>query len=188
MVLRRLNTFPASKLLGLWVIVFVVLFIILNISVNYVFTISGYPVSFMESQLSFSGEVIRSHFSVMSADQITLYLYAQFVDFGFIFVYASLIFLFCIFLGRRFSKRSFLRISCFSVAIAGVVAGCCDAIENGFIILMINNPTTFPDIYAVSHSYFALIKFVLLGMSIIWIFVSGSLVVLLLFWKRRSLE
>lgn len=106
MVLKRFNTFPALKHLGLWISVFIVLFIIMNIIVNYVFTISGYPVSFMESQLSFSGEVIRSHFSVMSANQLTLYLYAQFVDFGFIFVYASLIFLFCIFLGRRFSEQS----------------------------------------------------------------------------------
>ncbi len=188
MVLRRFNTFPASKRLGLWIIVFIVLFIIMNIVVNYVFSLSGYPVSFMESQLSFSGEVIRSHFSVMSADQITLYLYAQFIDFGFIFVYASLIFLFCIFLGRRFSERSFFRITSFGVAIAGVVAGCCDTIENGFIILMINNPVEFLDLYAIIHSYFALIKFILLGISIIWIVVLVTVVVVLLFWKRRSLK
>ena len=181
MILRKFNTVPDPKRLGTWVIVFILLFIIMNIAVNYVFTISGYPVSFMESQLSFSGEVIKSHFSVMTDDQITLYLYAQFVDFGFIFVYASLIFLLCIFLGRRFSEKSLFRITSFSVGFAGVVAGCCDAIENGFIVLMINNPGEFPNIYAIIHSYFALTKFFLLGISIIWIVVSMMIVGLLLF-------
>lgn len=76
----------------------------------------------------------------------------------------------------------------FGVAIAGIVAGCCDAVENGFIILMINNPVAFPDIYALIHSYFALTKFILLGLSIIWIIVMMVVVVVLLFRKRRSLE
>ena len=171
MILRRFNTVPASKRLGVWVIVFIVLFIFMNIIVNYVFTLSGYPVSFMESQLSFSGEVIKSHFSVMTGDQITLYLYAQFVDFGFIFVYASLIFLVGIYRGRRFSETSWFRTSCYGIAVAGVVAGCCDALENGFILLMIADPIGFPNIFAVIHSYFALVKFILLTASIVGIIV-----------------
>jgi len=168
MILSKIDSFPNNKL-GALVLFFFILFIIMNLVVNYAFEISGYPVSFQESQLSFSGEHIKSHFSQMNDNQITLYLYAQLVDYAYIIVYSCLIFLLALYLGRRFPEKSLWRKSGFTIAFAGIFAGLFDGIENGFILLMINNPSSFPNVYAIIHSWFALMKFILLGFSIIWI-------------------
>ena len=86
-----------------------------------------------------------------------------------------LIFFIGIFIGRKFPKDSLIRNSSYVVSIAGIAAAFCDAIENGFILLMISDYRYFPDIYAILHSCFALIKFILLGLSIIAIIVFSIL-------------
>jgi hypothetical protein len=167
-----------GKRLNQMILIFISSFIIMNLIVNYAFTISGYPVSFMESQLSFSGELIKSHFSIMTDNQIELYFYAQIVDYVFIFVYSCLIFVIGIYLARSFQKNSLLQKSGYVVALSGIVAGICDASENVFIILMINNHTSFPNIYAIIHSCFALLKFILLGCIILWIILLFAIIII----------
>lgn len=169
MILPKFDLFPNTNSIGRLVIFFLIMFIIMNIVVTHAFEISGYPVSFSESQLSFSGEQIKSHFSKMSDNQITLYFYAQLVDYAYIFVYSCLIFFLGIYIGRKFPEKSLFKKSGFIISLAGIFAGLCDGIENGFIVLMISNPSSFPNVYAIIHSCFALIKFILLGLSIIWI-------------------
>jgi len=62
------------------------------ILVNYAFEISNYPVSFMESQLSFSGEKIKAHYKQMTHLDIQQYINAQLVDCVYILIYGSLAF------------------------------------------------------------------------------------------------
>jgi len=169
MKLAMFDTYPSNQRLKTLLIISIILFIITCISVNYALEISGYPVSFMESQLSFSGEEIKSHYSVMTDTQIQQYLYGQLVDYTFIISFTLLIFSTGIYLGRLFSEASNLRKSAYIIALVGIIAGCCDAIENGFILLMIKDHATFPNIYAIIHSCFALVKYTLLGLSIITI-------------------
>ncbi|MHA1885906.1 MAG: hypothetical protein ACW96S_12685, partial [Promethearchaeota archaeon] len=52
-------------------------------------------------------------------------------------------------------------------------AACCDAIENGFILAMLTDPVGFPDYWAIFHSVFALIKWILLFTIIIWDLIFG---------------
>jgi hypothetical protein len=167
MKLSMFDTYPHDQKLKTILIISIILFIITCISVNFAFEASGYPVSFMESQLSFSGEVIKSHYSVMTDTQIQQYFYAQLVDYTFIFSFTLLIFSTGIYLGRKLPKASTLRKSAYVIALAGIIAGCCDSIENGFILLMIKDHATFPNIYAIIHSCFASVKYSLLGLSII---------------------
>lgn len=171
MKLNVFDSFPDNKHLKYYIVFFIFLFIIMNIFVNDAFDKSNYPVSFIESQLSFNGTAIKEHFSTMSEVEIGLYAYAQFVDYVYLVSYGLLIFFVGIFIGRKFPKDSFLRNSSYFVSIAGIVAAFCDAIENGFILLMISDYKNFPDMYAILHSCFALIKFILLGLSIVIIIV-----------------
>ena len=148
------------------------LFPIAMIVVNYVFSLSNYPASFMESQLSFSGIVIKSHYAVMSQYEINIYKLAQLVDYVYLFIYGLFIFSLCIYLGRKLNKHKFIYKSSNMIASAGILAATYDAIENGFILLMASHPKTFLNIYAIIHSAFASIKFILLALSIIWILIS----------------
>jgi hypothetical protein len=178
MVLSVFDTYPSNQNLKQIVIVCFAFFFIANISVNYAFIASGYPVSFTESQLSFSGEEIKSHYAMMTDEQITLYLYAQIVDYVFIISYVLLIFYLGIYLGRLLSEHKRLKTTSYLIAIAGIVAGGCDMIENAFILLMIKNHGTFPNIYAIAHSYLALVKFTLMGVSLVGFIVLGMLYLL----------
>ena len=56
------------------------------ILVNYAFELSNYPVSFMESQLSFSGEEIKAHYKQMTHLDIQQYINAQLVDYVYIII------------------------------------------------------------------------------------------------------
>jgi hypothetical protein len=145
----------------------IVLFPILMIAVNYVFAQSGYPATFTESQLSFSGEEIKSHYQVMSTQQIRLYIFAQLIDYAYLCCYGLLILSLGIFIGRKVNNFPKIKTACYTCSIIGMIAACCDAIENAFILAMASNSLQFNNLLAIIHSVFASIKFGLLGLSII---------------------
>jgi len=71
MFLEQLNTKPSNiKIFGILGIGIVTIIVSLPI-MNYYFELSNYPVSFFESQLSFSGEIIKSHYSNLTREEIT---------------------------------------------------------------------------------------------------------------------
>lgn len=57
--------------------------------------------------------------------------------------------------------------------ISGVIVAFCDGIENIFILAMLTDPLSFPDFWAITHSIFALIKWILLFLVIFWIIIIG---------------
>ena len=63
-----------------------IIFPIIMILVNYAFEISNYPVSSMESQLSFSGEEIKVHYGLMIYLDIQQYIHVQLVDYVYIII------------------------------------------------------------------------------------------------------
>ena len=180
MHLTFFDTYPNKDNIKKILIILLSLFPIIMILVSYAFEISNYPVSFMESQLSFSGEEIRSHYKQMTPSDIQQYIYAQLVDYVYLIIYGLLTFLLGIYLGRRVFTTSKIRFSAYIMGLGGLTAGCCDAIENMFIILMATRPNDFPDIYAILHSIFASIKFTLLGIFIIWV----ALIMMLIFYRK----
>lgn len=182
MNLKRFDTVPTQTRLKWFLIVLFFLFIVMMIFVNYMFSLSNYPVSFMESQLCFSGKIIKSHFAQMTPTDLHIYTLAQFVDYGYMIVYGLLILVIGIFLGRLIPLHSRWHYTSYLFGLTGIVATCCDGVENIFILLMISNPTGFPNSFAVIHSCFASIKFALLGFFIIWFIVLSMFIIL----KRRQ--
>jgi hypothetical protein len=155
------------------------------ISVNIAFEQSNYPVSFIESQLSFSGETIKSHYQTMTSDDIQFYIYAQVVDIGYMISYGVFIFILGVYLGRLQKKESTLRNTSYLIGLMGIVAMVCDMFENTYIFLMAQNPLGFPNIYAIIHSLFASIKFALLGGALIGVII---LIIILIFQHLRGLR
>ncbi len=184
MFLDKLSDWPSPKTTRLLLIFSFLLYIIISPILTYFFTISNYPVSFVESQLSFSGATIKSHFSTMSAEDINIYRIAQLIDYVFMVSYGTLIFSLALTIARKFEENSGWRKTGYLASVFGIVAACCDAIENAFILLMLTDPLGFPDIWAIAHSCFALVKFILMGLS--WGFIAVAGLTLLIIKKRSS--
>ena len=184
MVLSFFDQFPSKVTIKRNLIISFFFFIILMMIVNIAFEKSNYPVSFMESQLSFSGEIIKSHYETMSSDDIQLYIYAQVVDIGYMISYGLFILILGVYLGRLQKKGSLLRNASYMIGLMGVTAMICDMIENIFIFLMAKNPTEFPNIYAIIHSIFASIKFALLASALIGVFI---LIIIILYQRSQAL-
>ncbi|MFW9824681.1 MAG: hypothetical protein ACFFE4_17185 [Candidatus Thorarchaeota archaeon] len=147
-------------------------FIILMINYPIIITlslISHYPATFIESQLSFSGVIIKSHFSQMSAQQIIYYVFYQISDDVYDFCHICIFFGLSLFLARKFSENSKWRRIGYSMAIFGLIGTICDLTENSLIIMMTTDPAGFPDAWAVAHSWFATFKFLTWAVQFVWI-------------------
>jgi hypothetical protein len=157
---NRLNNWPSKKLTRFLLIFGIILFIIIIPLMVIFYELSHYPVSFFESQLSFSGEVIKSHFSTMNAKELDYYFIWLIVDYGFMLGFGIIYFSFNLILARKFDESSRWRRLGYIGALFGIFYFCCDATENIFIFTMLNDPLGFPDILALTHSWIALVKFI----------------------------
>ena len=81
--------------------------------------ISHYPATFLESQLSFSGAVIKSHFFEMSAEQIVYYVFYQISDDVYDFCHIFMFFGLSLFIARKFGEDSKWRKVGYGMAIVG---------------------------------------------------------------------
>jgi len=172
MIFEILNQRPSQKKMILLLVCGLIGTILSLPIMNHFFELSKYPVSFFESQLSFSGQIIKSHFATMSLQELNYYTIGQLADYGFIISNALIKFSLAVLLARTFSTNSTLRYSGFITAILGILGSLFDAIENIFIFLMIGDPTGFNDWLAVIHSVFALVKYILTFIVYGWIFIA----------------
>ena len=130
----------------------IILFPLLIFTLNYAFGQSGYPVSFSESQLSCSGEEIKSHYHTMTTDQIQLYVFVQIIDYFYLIIYGLLILSIGLNLGRKLSYSLKAKSGFYYISIAKVTAVCCNAIENAFILSMESKPLQFNNLLDIIHS------------------------------------
>ena len=173
MNLEKLNNWPSDKATKRLIYVgFVVLWINSPFLV-YFSVISNYPVGFFESQLSFSGAVIKSHFKGMSAEDLHYYRLNQLCDMVFDFHRITIFFGLTLFLARKFDEETVWRKSGLKISILGVIGAICDVIENSLIIMMTFDPQGFPDSWAVAHSCFAAVKYCLWWIQEVWIILAA---------------
>ena len=169
MNLDKLNDWPSDKATKRLVYLGYIILWIAMAFFMYLSSLEIYPVTFLESQLSFSGSVIKSHFREMSAEDMRLYVIWQLVDIAYDCAYILMFFGLSLFLARKFDEGSGWRKSGLLIALLGIMGAISDIIENILIIMMTTDPQGFPDIWAVAHSWFAVIKFTLWGINAVWI-------------------
>ena len=169
MNLDKLNDWPSEKQTKRLIYLgFIILWI--NFPFLLYFYISAnYPVSFLESQLSFSGAIIRAHLKEMSAEQINYYRLLELSDDVYDLAHIFMFFGLSLFLARKFDEDSGWRKSGFLISLLGIIGSICDIIENSFMLMILANPQGFPDSWAVAHSWFAAFKFTLWGLQAVWI-------------------
>jgi hypothetical protein len=180
--LNNFNNWPSQKLTRNLLIFGIILFIVIIPLMVIFYELSHYPVSFFESQLSFSGTVIKSHFSIMNLLQLNYYFIWLIIDYGFMLGFAIIYFSLDLILARKFEDTSRWRKTGYIGALLGLLYFFCDAVENIFIFAMLTDPLGFPNIWAVTHSWFALIKFIFNFSSGFWAITAG--IVLLI--RRKS--
>ncbi len=165
MKLEKLFERPASRNLKILIIIGLILCFVVIPVMQYFTVLSGFPTQIFSSQLSFNGDLMKSYYAVTD---IGLYRVTALLDYIFMVGYGAILFSLSILIARSFGRS--LKIGRISIIIAifGVIAACCDGIENIFILAMLGDPTGFPNFFAISHSVFALIKWILLFIGISW--------------------
>ena len=168
MVINFLVEKPSRKSTKYLLIFSIILLLLVYPFLTWLFLIS-YPVSFIESQLSFSGAAIKAFNSLAN---IELYRIANILDYGFMIAYGGIFFSLGLIIARKLDEGSIWRKIGFMMVFLALIAPTCDAIENVFILLMLSDPLGFPNIWAITHSCFALIKYIIMFIGFGWIFVA----------------
>jgi hypothetical protein len=161
---------PESRTLKIFILIGVILCVAVIPVMQYFTGLSGFPAQIFSSQLSFSGELMKSYYAVTD---IGLYRVTALLDYIFMVGYGMILFSLSILVARRFRKTSKIGQISIVIAICGVIAAICDGIENIFILAMLSDPSGFPNYFAFSHSVFALIKWILLFIGIAWVLIMG---------------
>jgi hypothetical protein len=153
----------------------IVLMLIVYPPMIYFFTQSGYDSSrIMADQLSFNDYVLFEIYTqLILSGNLDYYRWGQILDYGYMISYGAVFFSLCVLTGRIFDKEKFPKAEQMGnlFGFLAIIAAVCDMIENAFILLTLANPLTFPPIYAIIHSVFALIKWILLILIILYIII-----------------
>ncbi|MBD3194997.1 MAG: hypothetical protein GF317_08085 [Candidatus Lokiarchaeota archaeon] len=168
-MLEIFSTWPTKKVLRYLIVFALVLLFIIYPFMMYYYTVSQYPVSFFESQLSFNGELLKSHYSITNID---LYRIAQSLDYGFMVSYGILLFCISLIVARNFEENTLWSKLGFLMPVLGVFAPLLDAAENLFILLMLTDPLGFPNILALLHSFCALFKYIFMLLTLGYIIIA----------------
>jgi hypothetical protein len=168
MKLLKLFESPASRNLKILIIIGLILCFAVIPVMQYFTALSGFPAEIFSSQLSFNGDLMKSYYAVTD---IGLYRVTALLDYIFMVGYGAIIFSLSILIARRYGKASKVGKISVIIGFCGIVAACCDGIENIFILAMLSDPIGFPNYLALSHSVFALIKWILLFIGITWILI-----------------
>ena len=134
--------------------------------------LSGYPGTLDDTQLGFSAEIIKGHFAMMKSEDILFFILGNLLDYAFIIAYGCFFYSSARYLSWNYQQGSLLLKVGKMIAWIGVFSAICDAVENVFLLSMTTNPVGFPNWLAIAHSTFALLKFILMYLTIGWLILS----------------
>jgi hypothetical protein len=140
--------------------------------VIFLLELSGYPGTMDDTQLGFNAEIIKAHFTMMTSEDMALFILGNFVDYAFMIAYGCFFYSSARYLSWNYQQGSLpLKIGKMMAGI-GVLCAICDAVENIFLLSMTINPVGFPNWLAIAHSTFALGKFILMYSTVGWLILS----------------
>ena len=171
-VYDQLTRWPSDRRLRAILVASIGLLLVSVPAVIYLLQLSNYPGELEATQLGFDGEYIRQCFSDMSGTDMSLFVMGNVADYLFMISYGALLFSSSLILSRRLRDGSLGRKVGYTASILGLLAACCDGLENVFLLSMASNPVDFPGWLAIPHSLFASVKFDLMYISSGWILLS----------------
>lgn len=185
-VYDQLSDTPSDRKLRTILVASIGLLVVSVPAVIYLLELSNYPGELEATQLGFDGEYIRQCFRDMSGADVSFFIMGNLVDYLFMVSYGTLLFSSSLILSRRLRQGSLGRRVGYTASILGLLAACCDGLENVFLLSMASNPIDFPSWLAIPHSLFASIKFDLMYIASAWILIALAYVVVRWILKPRS--
>ena len=154
---------------------------------NVLYDATEFPVSYMVGQTAFDGDVIKGYYSVLK-EKSTFddYCFVQIVDYLFmLIVFFSHLFV-CLAIYKILPAIKWLQTTGIAMIIVTPMAAIFDAIENLISFVMLANPENFANWLAIPYSSFAVAKFFVFTLFMVW--VAFSLVVTAMNWAYGKLS
>jgi hypothetical protein len=108
----------------------------------------------------------------MTSEDIIFFILGNLVDYAFMIAYGCFFYSSARYLSWNYQQGSLpLKVGKMMAGI-GVLSAICDAVENIFLFSMAFNPVGFPNWLAIAHSTFALVKFILMYLTVGWLILS----------------
>jgi hypothetical protein len=186
MISDFLSKRPAEKTTKYLLFFSLPLVVITASAVMYLLKLSNFPGTLNETQLGFNSEYIKSCFSRMSDEGMSVFIIANVFDYTFMIAYGIFFFSLALTLTRKLKEGSIWKKIGYSISIFGITAAFCDGIENIFLLIMASNPVNFPNWWAIAHSSFALAKFIQMYAAIGGIILMALVIVLSRLIKRNN--
>ncbi len=175
-IIERISNIPKEMIVKIFRYG-IILLILFYPPMFYFFLASGYnSANFMKDQLSFSDFALYDLYFQLEygGGNLGYYRWGQILDYGFMISYGSVFFSLAVLTGRKFDKSKAPNAesagNIFGLLV--IVSAVSDMIENMFILLTLANPFSFPPIYAILMSSFALIKWIMLYATLIYIIIA----------------
>jgi hypothetical protein len=173
--IENLANWPSKKATRWGIFLCLLLLFVVSPIMNYYATLSGLE-DIIASELSFSGPSLKEDYqAVLAVDGMEAFRISQILDYLFMVAYGGGLFFLSLAIARKFEKDSFNQKSGYWNAILGVGSALLDVVENAFFLLSIEDPTGFPDWWAVALSSFSIVKWVLVLIAILWVIIWGVL-------------
>jgi len=171
--LKFFADWPSPAWTRVLLIVGLILAVFFNVWLGILFTETQYPVSLFERDTTFSGPELRSHHAVL-LDQGTIgtYRMIQYLDYGLMFFTGLFFFILALYIARKHKDDSWRRFG-FIGALLFPASALMDAIENGFLLIMLSDPPGFPDWLAMAFSSFASAKWALFIIGMVWLILTA---------------
>ncbi len=182
-MLQGFRDFFSAKMLKIIILAAFLGVLILTI----VFQIQGAPVtaatgySVISFEFAFTQATAQTILSAWGTQWIPTMLLGTYLDFLYIISYSLFIMAVAILLVRKLEDK-FQTFGMF-IALSGFIAGALDVIENINLIIMLNNPITFPSFAPTIATICAAIKF---GLIFLALGFALAAIVLLLLKKRKT--
>lgn len=144
-----------------------------------IYDATGFPVSYMVGQTAFNGKLIKSYYAALLENgTLDDYYFVQIVDYLFmVTVFFSHLFI-CAAIYRSLHLIKWLKKTGLVMLVVTPLAAVFDGLENLVSFIMLAEPLSFPNWLAYPYSSFAVIKFSLFSVYMLWVTLSIVLIVM----------
>jgi len=144
-----------------------------------------FPADVFAMQLSFSGEFLKTGYNYMLKNgDLDAFRRWQIVDFAFIGAYGTFGVTTALMVGRMFPPPSKNRMVAYYMATIMILVPLLDLCENLASLFTLTDPLGFPSNLGIVHSLFALLKWTLGFIAVLWAL--GSIILVMLRKNKRS--
>lgn len=145
---------------------------------NDMYSLTQFPVSFMEGQTTFNATLLKSYYAVLLEKQtMAKYVQVQVADYLFMMTVFVSFGLACIAAYRSLPEHHLCKNFAWAMVIIAPQTATLDAIENAISFVMLRDPQGFANWLVYPYSSFAVAKFFLFTFTAVWVLLAIGLAI-----------